>query len=838
MPVQPKPKTTEAKAKTTAKKKKAPAKTAKTAAPAAVKKAGAAGATLVVVESPAKAKTIKKYLGRAFDVKASVGHVKDLPKSKMGVDIEKGFAPEYDVIKGKTKVLSEIKRAAKSADRVFLATDPDREGEAIAWHIAEEIGSGGGDERVRRVLFNEITKNAIQKAIENPLALDQKKFDSQQARRILDRLVGYKISPILWVKVKRGLSAGRVQSVAVRLVVDREREIDAFKPEEYWSIEADLAAQLPPEFRARLVKIAGQKAELKEGETTRALVREIEGERFSVAAVEKKERRRNPPPPFTTAKLQQEAANRLGFTTKKTMTLAQKLYEGVELGDEGAIGLITYMRTDSVRLSAEAVDAVRAHIGERYGKDHLPAEPNVYRTKQKSAQEAHEAVRPTTLDWTPERVEPYFEQMGERDMFRLYQLIWNRFVACQMMPAVYDQTTADIAAGGATFRATGSHLKFPGYLAVYGAKPPEEEAGAEAEKADDAAPDAKEKNKERLLPPLEAGMELRLLKLLPEQHFTQPPPRFNESSLVKELEERGIGRPSTYAAILTTIQGIRDGAPQPDKAYVEKVDARNFRPTHLGTLVTDLLVQSFPREMDVAFTAGMEEKLDEIEEGNAHWQTVLQDFYTGFKEDLAKAEVAMRDVKRQEIATDLACEKCGKPMVIKWGRMGEFLACSGYPECRNTMNFRREEDGKIVPVKEEEIATDEKCPTCAAPMVVKRGRFGRFLACSRYPECKTSKPISIGVSCPKGCGGYISERRSKRGKTFYGCSSYPKCDFVTWDRPRNEACPTCGSTYLLEKFSKKTGPFVACPNKECDYRRQAEGAPAAEEKPVVEEIDA
>jgi len=808
------------------KRAKARAKRPSTAAPKGGKAASKnASGTLVVVESPAKAKTIKKYLGRSFEVKASVGHVKDLPKSKMGVDIENGFAPEYDVIKGKAKVLSEIKRAARNAGRVLLATDPDREGEAIAWHIAEEIGAEGGDERVRRVLFNEITKSAIQKAIEQPIALDKSKFDSQQARRILDRLVGYKISPILWSKVKRGLSAGRVQSVAVRLVVDREREIEAFRPEEYWTVEAELAAALPPEFRARLVKFAGQKAELKEEGATRALVSEIEREPFRVAAVEKRERRRNPPPPFTTAKLQQEAANRLGFTTRKTMTLAQRLYEGVELGDEGAVGLITYMRTDSVRLSTEAVDAVRGHIVARYGEDYLPKEPNFFKTKQKAAQEAHEAVRPTSVEWTPERVEPHFEAMGERDMFRLYQLIWNRFVACQMVPAVYDQTTADIVAGRATFRATGSHLKFPGYLAVYGARPPEEEAGAEADKADGepTGDEAKERHEEKLLPPLEEGLELRLLRLLPEQHYTQPPPRFNESSLVKELEERGIGRPSTYAAILTTIQGVRDGSPKPDRAYVEKVDGRNFRPTQLGTLVTDLLVHSFPRELDVAFTAGMEEKLDEIEEGNVHWQAVLQDFYSGFKDDLAKAEIAMRDVKRQEIATDLACEKCGRPMVIKWGRMGEFLACSGYPECRNTMNFLREADGTVKPVKEEEIPTDEKCPTCGAPMVVKRGRFGRFLACSKYPECKTSKPISIGVACPKGCGGYVSERRSRRGKTFYGCSSYPKCDFVSWDRPRNEACPSCGSPYLLDKYAKKTGPFVACPNKECGYRREQAG---------------
>ena len=803
------------------KKPKAAAKRAPAAKTAARKTSG----SLVVVESPAKAKTIKKYLGRGFDVKASVGHVKDLPTSKLGVDIENGFAPDYVAIKGKAKVLSEIKRAAKTASSVFLATDPDREGEAIAWHIAEELGVSGGDEKVRRVLFNEITKTAIQKAIQQPLDLDQKKFDSQQARRILDRLVGYQISPILWKKVRRGLSAGRVQSVAVRLVVEREREIQAFKPEEYWSLEALLAAKLPPEFRARLVKLSGQKAELKEGETTRGIVAELEGATFTVASVERKERRRNPPPPFTTAKLQQEAANRLGFTAKKTMTLAQRLYEGVELGDEGAIGLITYMRTDSVRLSTEAVDAVRAHIGATYGKDHLPETPHLYKTKQKAAQEAHEAVRPTSLEWTPERVAPYFDAIGERDMLRLYELIWNRFVACQMVPAVYDQTTADIGAGRATFRATGSILKFPGYLAVYGAKPPEEEAGAQPEEKAEGE-EGEKKNQEKILPPLEQGMVLDCRKLDAELHFTQPPPRFNESSLIKEMEERGIGRPSTYAAILSTIQ---------EKQYVEKVE-RNFKPTELGIIVTDELVRAFPREMDVAFTAGMEEKLDEIEEGNAQWQAVLGDFYSAFKEDLAKAEVHMRDVKRQETPTDLVCEKCGKPMVIKWGRMGEFLACSGYPECRNTMNFRRTEDGKIEPQKEEEIETDEKCPNCGAPMVVKRGRFGRFLACSKYPECKTSKPISIGVTCPKGCGGYISERRSKRGKTFYGCSSYPNCDFVSWDKPRNEPCPSCGSAWTVEKFSKKHGAYVACPNKECGWRKLPEGAGDSDVPP--EAVDA
>jgi DNA topoisomerase-1 len=796
-----------AKAKT-----KAPAK-AKAKAPAKASAKGASkaatGGILVVVESPAKAKTIKKYLGRGYDVKASVGHVKDLPPSKLGVDVEHGFAVTYDVIKGKAKVLSEIKRAARGASRILLATDPDREGEAIAWHLSEELGAEGGDARIRRVLFNEITKNAIQKAIEHPIDLDRRKFDSQQARRVLDRLVGYQISPILWKKVRRGLSAGRVQSVAVRLVVERDREILAFIPVEYWSLEADLAAKLPPEFRARLVKVDGQKADLKEETGTRALVGEIEQATFTVATVERKERRRNPPPPFTTAKLQQEAANRLGFTAKKTMTLAQKLYEGVELGEEGAVGLITYMRTDSVRLSSEAVDAARVFIGQTYGKDHLPEGPNVFKTKQKSAQEAHEAVRPTSLEWTPDRVRPFFDAMGERDMARLYELVWNRFVACQMMPAVYDQTTADIAAGRGTFRATGSIMKFAGYLAVYGAKPPEEEAGAEPEGTAESGD--KDEKGDRQLPPLEAGMVLELRKLLPEQHFTQPPPRFNESSLVKEMEERGIGRPSTYAAIMEVIQ---------EKGYVEKLE-KVFKATELGFVVTDELVRAFPREMDIAFTAGMEEKLDEVEEGTAVWQTVLGDFYVKFKEDLAAAEVNMRDVKRQELATEHVCEKCGKPMVIKWGRMGEFLACVGYPECRNTMNFRRE-DGKIVQQKEEEVQVDEKCPKCSAPMVMKRGRFGRFLACSRYPECDGKRPVSIGVTCPKACGGYISERRSKRGRTFYGCSSYPNCDFVSWDRPMNEPCPQCGSAYLLSKYSKRDGPFIACPNKECGYRRTNE----------------
>jgi DNA topoisomerase I len=790
-------------------------KSAGTAKPAkaAGKSRGAHGA-LVVVESPAKAKTIKKYLGRSYEVLASVGHIMDLPKSKLGVDVDHGFEPQYVVIRDKTKVVSDIKKAARKAERILLATDPDREGEAIAWHLSMELGAPGGDDRVQRVLFNEITKSAILAAIEKPVRLDRNKYDSQQARRILDRLVGYQISPILWKKVKRGLSAGRVQSVAVRLVVDREREIEAFAAVEYWTLDADLAAALPPEFRARLAKVDGQRAEVSDGDTARGLAAELEKARFTVAAVDRKERRRNPPPPFTTAKLQQEAANRLGFSAKKTMTLAQRLYEGVDLGEDGTTGLITYMRTDSVRLAPEAVEAAREHIAARYGRDHLPETPNVYKTKQKQAQEAHEAVRPTALDFPPERVAPHLDAQGERDMTRLYELIWNRFVACQMVPAVYDQTAVDVQAGRATFRATGSVLKFPGYLAVYGERRPEDEAGAEPEK--DGEEGARERAEDRSLPPLEAGQELRLVGLVPEQHFTQPPPRFNESSLIKELEEKGIGRPSTYASILSTIQ---------DKGYVEKLE-RVFKPTHLGLVVTDELVKAFPAELDVAFTAGMEERLDEVEEGTTGWQTVLSEFWERFKVDLEKAGDRMRDVKAQQTPTDVPCDKCGKMLVIKWGRNGEFLACPGYPECRNTMNFRREGEA-IVPVKEEEIPTDEKCPECGAPMVMKRGRFGRFFACTRYPDCKGTKSVPLGVPCPK-CASDLSERRSRRGKTFYGCTAYPKCDFVSWDRPRSEKCPLCENPWLVEKFSKRDGEVVACPNKECGYRRAGtEASPGA-----------
>ena len=765
---------------------------------------------LVVVESPAKAKTIKKYLGSAYTVKASVGHIKDLPKSKMGVDVEHGFEPEYLVIKGKEKVVSELKKHAKLADKVFLATDPDREGEAIAWHISDEIDHA----HAFRVMFNEITKKAILEAIEKPMQLNRDTYDSQQTRRILDRLVGYQISPILWKKVRRGLSAGRVQSVAVRLVAEREKEIKAFVPVEYWTLEAQLLAGNPPAFRAKLFRVDGQKLEIANGETASGLVRELEGATFTVTKVDKRERRRNAPAPFITSKLQQEAANRLHFTARKTMTLAQRLYEGVELGDEGQTALITYMRTDSTRLSPDAVTAVRELVTKRYGSGYLPAEPVLFKAK-KNAQDAHEAIRPTSLEYPPERVQPFLDP----DMFRLYELIWNRFVACQMMPAIYDQTSADITAGRATFRASGSTLKFPGYLAVYGAGlTPEEEA--ERDKAKDTDDALDEAGSE--LPVLNEGEPLNLQKLIDEQHFTQPPPRFSEATLVKELEDKGIGRPSTYASILSVIQ---------DKKYVEKLEGR-FHPTELGKICTEELVKHFPHEMDVAFTASMEEKLDLISEGEAKWKEVLAEFYGPFQETLARAEVEMRDVKREEIPTDVKCEKCSAMMVIKWGKMGRFLACSAYPECKSTKDFK-DVDGKIIPIEEE--TTDEICEKCGKPMVIKRGRFGRFMACSGYPECKTSKPVSIGMACPACKEGYLTERRSGRGKIFFGCSRYKKddpngCKFAAWDRPLPEACPTCNAPYLLQKYSKRDGPFIACSNKECDYRRSLEqpvGAPAS-----------
>ncbi len=754
---------------------------------------------LLIVESPAKAKTIGKYLGKDFSVKASVGHVKDLPVSKLGVDLEKEFEPTYEVIKGKKKVIDELKKAAEGAEAVFLATDPDREGEAIAWHIAEEIRGKAKPKKskkaaasttpVHRVLFHEITKRSVQEALKNPLELNQKLFEAQQARRVLDRLVGYQISPLLWDKVQRGLSAGRVQSVAVRLICEREEEISKFKSEEYWSIETRLEGSNPPIFSAKLLAQAGKKLEISNQAEADGLKTALEKSSFLLKEILRKERRRNPYPPFITSTLQQDASRKLGFTAKKTMMLAQRLYEGVELGGD-AVGLITYMRTDSTRLSPDALNQVREYIAKQYGKEFLPDQANIYKTK-KAAQDAHEAIRPTSTEYDPESVKQYLEP----DQYKLYDLIWKRFVACQMNPAIYDQTTFNITAADYELRATGSVVKFAGFLSVY------------QESRDEGAA-AEEDDEQKTLPNLKEGESLKLHEILPEQHFTQPPPRFTEASLVKELEEKGIGRPSTYAAILSTIQ---------DKKYASK-DAGRFHPTELGKVVNKLLVENFPEILNVTFTAQMENELDEVEEGNLAWTKALSDFYTPFEKTLAHAKVKMKNLKKQEIATEFTCEKCGKPMVIKWGRHGEFMACSGYPECKSTKEIARGEGGKIMP--QEQPTTDEVCEKCSAPMVVKRGRFGSFLACSKYPECKSTKAIPIGVNCPE-CSSALSERRSKRGKVFYGCTGYPKCTFALWDKPINETCPQCNAKYLVVKYSKKDGEKIKCASKECGYEKES-----------------
>jgi DNA topoisomerase-1 len=771
---------------------------AKEAAPRARRMAEA----LVIVESPAKAKTIKKYLGAGYIVKASVGHVKDLPKKKMGIDIEHGFQPEYVVIETKKKVLAEIKEAAAHAQKIFLAPDPDREGEAIAWHIAEEIRPDNPN--IFRVLFNEITKKAINEAIGRPTSLDVKKFEAQQARRILDRLVGYQISPVLWTKVRRGLSAGRVQSVAVRLITEREAEVGAFQPQEYWTVEAQVEGGTPPSFSARVAKLDGKKVELVHEGQAREVVDLIKSASLVVTSVERKERRKNPPPPFITSKLQQEGSSKLRFSPKRTMGLSQRLYEGVEVGEDGLVGLITYMRTDSTRLSDDAVTDVRAYIGERFGANRLPPEPIVYKTK-KGAQDAHEAIRPTSVKYDPETVRKAWAagQGGGRDeretddLLRLYTLIWNRFVACQMVPAVFDQTSVDIGAGRVELRASGQVMKFAGFLEVY------------AETVEDGA---NEDESSGALPEVREGEACKLLETRPEQHFTQPPPRFSEATLVKELEEKGIGRPSTYAAILSTIQ---------DRGYVEKKEGR-LHPTELGVMVNGLLVKSFPGIVSSDFTAQMEEQLDLVEEGQADWVKLLKDFYAPFKVDLEKAKIEMRDIKREEQATDEVCEKCGKPMVIKWGRNGHFLACSGYPDCRNTKEYRKNADGSLTVVPSTR-PSDQKCPTCGSDMVIRRGRFGEFQACTRYPECKTTSPMSLGVTCPKpDCGGYLTEKRSKRGKVFFGCSNYQrtKCDFVSWDRPLPQPCPKCGAPFLVQKVSK-AGTRLRCLKDDCGYTADA-----------------
>ena len=844
---------------------------------------------LVIVESPAKAKTINKYLGSDYKVLASIGHIKDLPSKGLGVDIENNFEPTYEVIpdtkkRNNKKTVADLKKAAKEADAIFLAADPDREGEAICQHLAEEIVPKRPAKPVFRVMFNEITKNAIKDAFKEPKQINKNLVDSQQARRILDRLVGYKVSPLLWKNIGGKLSAGRVQTVALRLVVEREREIEAFVKTEYWTIAANLGAKLPPAFDARLYKIedktlktAGFDKEigkneihLKDEQSATAIVAEAEKENFVVDSVTTKERKRNPVPPFITSKLQQEASRKLGFSVKRTMQVAQKLYEGIELGSEGAVGLITYMRTDSTRVSDAALADVRQLIGDKYGNKYLPEKPIFYRSK-KDAQDAHEAIRPTDTNRTPDNL----AKLLGADELKLYRLIWQRFVASQMTHAVFDQTTIDIKAGRFIFRATGSVLKFDGFLKVY------------QEGRDEKPADAEDSDEELRLPRVEKGEQLKLNKVTPEQHFTEPPPRYTEATLVKTLEEKGIGRPSTYAAIMTTIQ---------DREYVEKLEGK-FNPTPLGTTVNDVLVQNFETLFNTTYTARMEEELDEIEEGKIGWREALGEFYGKFKLDVERAEANLKNAKQQAIPTEEICEKCGSKMVIKFGRFGQFLACANYPECKTTREvstMKRKatetENGQTLPNPNAESSETEEetppCELCGKPMALKKGRFGSFYGCTGYPDCKNIRKIAKGgevkqvappveldekcpldnaqlvrrqgrfgefVSCsnyPKcnyiqrettgvpcsrpGCKGEIAVKKSKRGKTFYGCSEYPKCDRVYWDKPVPVPCPKCHAPFLLEKNTKKEGLMHLCANEDCDYKASV-GQPYAVAKSKADE---
>ena len=757
------------------------------------------GKSLVIVESPTKAKTLTKYLGRGFQVVASVGHIKDLPKSKLGIDLDHDFQPQYVVIRGKSKVLTDIKAQAKNAKNIYLAPDPDREGEAIAWHIAEELTAKG--HQVYRVLFNEITESAVKRALESPGVIDMKKVNAQQARRVLDRIVGYMLSPLLWKKIRRGLSAGRVQSVAVRVICEREAEREAFQPEEYWTLTATLQGQHPPPFQARLQEYLGKRIEVRSAEEANTITQALESATFAVSNIEQKDRRRNPSAPFITSRLQQEAARKLRFSAKKTMTLAQRLYEGIAVGEEGPVGLITYMRTDSTRIAPEAQTELREYIQGVFGDQYLPAKPNVYKT-QKAAQEAHEAIRPTAVRRDPESIRSYLEP----DVYKLYRLIWNRFVASQMTQGLDVVTKVDIQAGDYMFRATGTVEKFDGFRRVYveGVDQVTSSTTKEAEVVSE---------EDIRLPELSLGEQLTLVQgeepgLLSKQHFTQPAPRYNEALLIRELEEKGIGRPSTYATIISTIQ---------DRQYVEKEEAR-FKPTELGQMVNERLIGHFPDVFDVKFTAKMESELDEIEEGGKDWVATVKEFYSPFAKDLSVAEDKMESVKGKEEPTEIICEKCGKNMVIKWGRRGYFLACPGYPECKTTKQFTKDENGAIQIVEEVAEVTDEVCDKCQSPMVVKRGRFGVFLACSQYPECKSTKPIKLGVKCPvDGCDGDLVQKRTKKGRTFYSCSRYPKCNYALWDKPVKRACPNCQSPFLVEKISKQSGTRIYCQNDGCGY---------------------
>jgi DNA topoisomerase-1 len=751
---------------------------------------------LVVVESPAKAKTINKYLGKDYHVEACMGHVRDLPEKELGVDVDGDFQPKYVVLSGKKKIISQLKKQAQEADVVYLAPDFDREGEAIGWHIRETIGRNA-DKKMMRIVFNEITKGAILDAIKHPRDIDMALVNAQQARRILDRLVGYKISPLLWTKVKRGLSAGRVQSVAVRMLCEREDEISKFVTQEYWSIKALLQKEQYAPFEANLAQINGEKAEIADAESAGRIKAELEKSSYKVRNIEAKEVRRRPYPPFTTSTLQQEASRKLRMRPTRTMRVAQELYEGIEIPGEGNVGLITYMRTDSVRISKEAQEAALQYILQRYGKEYYPPNHvNTFKNKRDS-QDAHEAVRPTSMEWTPEKLASHLP----KESLQLYTLIWNRFLASQMAPAIYDQTTIEIEAGKYLLRATGSVLRMQGFLVLY---IEESEDNGNGEEGDTSFPPVKEND------------ALELKDVLPEQHFTKPPPRYTEASLVKALEERGIGRPSTYATIVDTIQ---------KRKYVEREKGR-LLPTDLGCTVNGLLVDNFPKIMDIEFTAKMEEQLDEVEEGKADWQKLLWDFYGPFEDSLATATNQMRNIKKEGVPTEEVCESCGKPMVMRWGRYGKFLACSGYPECKTTKKIG-DDNTSASQEEAQQLVAGKTCPKCGGALVVKTGRMGRFISCSNYPECKMTMPLGIGVKCPEPeCGGEVVERRSKRGRVFYSCSRYPDCKFASWNKPVSKGCPACGGNYLVEQYTRDGKHLLKCPKKGCPYKEEVKSEAA------------
>ena len=726
---------------------------------------------LLIVESPTKTKTLKKFLGKDFELASTNGHIIDLPKSKLGVDIDNGFEPEFETIKGKAKILSELKKLGRQASEIYLAPDPDREGEAIAYHIANNLGKTKA--KVSRVTFNEITKQAVLDGIKNAGKIDTNLVFAQQARRVLDRLVGYKVSPLLWKTITYGLSAGRVQSVALRIICEREEEIANFVSEEYWTIDAEFIAGKFDKIIARLIKIDNNKPEIGSQEKSDKTCVDIKRQSFKVSAFKKGSLKRQSAPPFITSTLQQDAFAKLGYNNKKTMTIAQQLYEGIELGGEGQVGFITYMRTDSFRVAKVAIAEARKYIKEEFGEKYLPAKEKVYQSR-KSAQDAHEAIRPTSPYRDPKAVKAYLN----REQFRLYELIWSRFLASQMVDANYSTTTAEFTGGKYIFRASEQELVFDGYLKVYA-------NGINGE-------DEKKK-----IPELKDGQSVKLANLSPEQHFTQPPPRFNSGSLVKELEEKGIGRPSTYAQIITTLSA---------RKYIT-LEKRRFQPTDLGKVVNKILVENFADIFNTDFTAEMESELDRIEDGSENWVSVLNEFYTPFKEDLDRVEANTKKIKKQTIEkTDEICDKCGSPMVIKYGRNGRFLACSAYPDCKNTK-----------PLGNEVEKIDKKCPNCGSPMEIRQGRFGRFVACSRYPECKTTASVSTGVKCPEeNCTGEILERKSRKGRVFYSCSRYPECNFSLWSKPVNHPCPACGYKFMVEKSTQAKGDHLYCPN--CKHR--------------------